>query len=197
MPSPFNPAAHEFLLANGYTHSAHPADFDDGTPESGPGYGGHPAYDQYTSAEDMVFISEGSRDTHFELRDLEAEAFEASMYTDEGAGELVEDDDEPVQPEAEFKAGWAAAQAALEAAGWREYGYTQGEHTWIHDSYPSAMISCLPTNSLDEGGWVHQCFPDGRTIETATDEDYSNMRDLGQGMTGQELVEHLSKGEHA
>lgn len=197
MPSPFNPAAHEFLLAHGYTHRLQPADFDDGTPESGPGYGGHPAYDEYTSAEDRVFVSEGSWDTDFELRDLEAEKYVDEYMAGNFEPQELEDEEGPeqVQPEAEFKAGWAAAQAALQAAGWYEYGYTQGEHTWIHDSYPTAMISCLLTNSKDEGGWVHTRTTDGSLALEDVSSD--GPVTLGQGLTGQELVEYLVEGEHA
>ena len=47
--TPFNPVAHEALLAAGYIYEQVPADWEDvGGPESGPQVVGHQAFDQYS-----------------------------------------------------------------------------------------------------------------------------------------------------
>jgi hypothetical protein len=55
--TPFDLAAHEFLLALGYTYEYVPAYQDDGTPTSGPETWGHPASDVYILGTDGVVIN--------------------------------------------------------------------------------------------------------------------------------------------
>jgi hypothetical protein len=72
-PPPVNPAAHEFLTANGYTHQYYPPDYDDGDPENGPGTWGCPGYDLYTSEEDEVYIDEYTKEAMVQARDKDLE----------------------------------------------------------------------------------------------------------------------------
>lgn len=78
MPSPFNPAAHEFLTANGYTHQYVPFEPDDGDLESGPGPNSQPAYDEYTSEEDYVYVASDG-ESGFAIRDHIAEDWVARI----------------------------------------------------------------------------------------------------------------------
>jgi hypothetical protein len=73
IPPPVNPAAHEFLIANGYTRNYCPPDFDDGDAENGPGTWGCPGYDWYTSEEDEVYIDEYNGHAEIQMRDKDLE----------------------------------------------------------------------------------------------------------------------------
>ena len=61
--APFNAAAHDFLVNNGYTHEFVEADWEDvGGPESGPQLSGHDAYDVYDPVDRdqrQIFILDG------------------------------------------------------------------------------------------------------------------------------------------
>ena len=84
-PAPFNPDAHAHLIALGYERTFHACDFhDDGDGESGPHLAGGPAWDEYTSADDWLAISDEGRFEHWEPRDHEREAYEAAMADDDG-----------------------------------------------------------------------------------------------------------------
>ena len=62
----FNTAAHAALIAAGYVHERHDADWQDtGDAENGPELSGGPAFDLYTDADSVVMISE-SGETAFE-----------------------------------------------------------------------------------------------------------------------------------
>ncbi len=88
MATPFNLALHEHLLALGYAWQQHPAEYgDDGDGESGPMPWGHPAWDEYEGPLDRVFYS-ALGVAEAQLRDLQAEAFEASL-ADEDEGEAL------------------------------------------------------------------------------------------------------------
>jgi hypothetical protein len=61
--APFNPAAHDHLLALGFTHERYEASWEDlGDAENGPQLSGGPAYDEY-QAEDgfTVYVGEDGR----------------------------------------------------------------------------------------------------------------------------------------
>jgi hypothetical protein len=75
MDGPANPAAHAFLTANGYEYEHCNTLMDDGDAENGPHLTGG-EWDEYTSAEDRVFIFEGKAE--FEVRDLLLEEAEAA-----------------------------------------------------------------------------------------------------------------------
>ena len=79
---PNNPAAHEYLLSLGYSHTYHEADFEDtGNGESGPMVTGWSGYDEYTGPDEYIFISDQGN-TDYGLRDLEAEKAAGEMYQD-------------------------------------------------------------------------------------------------------------------
>lgn len=71
----YNEDAHKQLVALGYEYERVEAEFDDGTPEDGPGTWGHPPYDQYTSDVDYIIIDESGHFVHHEMRDLKLEEF--------------------------------------------------------------------------------------------------------------------------
>jgi hypothetical protein len=55
--TPFNPAADEFLTANGYVWSRHPAFWEDvGDPENGPKIHGWAEHDLYESEESDIIV---------------------------------------------------------------------------------------------------------------------------------------------
>lgn len=86
---PFNSEVHANLLQAGYVHTQHPADFwDDGDAESGPCLNGHAGYDEYESADDRVIIDDEGKFAHYEVRDLEMEAYIAKMYPSDGYAEF-------------------------------------------------------------------------------------------------------------
>jgi hypothetical protein len=73
-PEPYNAALHEQLLALGFERVWHDAEWEDtGDAESGPALDGHPAWDEYTSASEIICIDEAGRVVHREERDLELE----------------------------------------------------------------------------------------------------------------------------
>ena len=76
---PFNLAAHEVLVAAGYSYSRVEADwYDAGDAENGPMLQGGPAYDLYEDANSHVVVGEDGN-SGFEWRDLEMEAYVESM----------------------------------------------------------------------------------------------------------------------
>lgn len=84
--APFNPDIHAALLVEGFTLTQHEDDFeDDGDAESGPHLTGGPAWDEYQSADEMIVVDHHGAVVHREPRDLEREAYEASMSDPEGA----------------------------------------------------------------------------------------------------------------
>lgn len=70
----FNQAAHEHLIAQGYLFSYHPADFDDGDSENGPGSWGHDAYNCYAGQEELVYVAANGTADH-EAVDHDAKDF--------------------------------------------------------------------------------------------------------------------------
>lgn len=71
----FNEAAHEHLLAHGYTYERMAATWEeDGDAESGPHVSGGPEFDQYTGADEYVFIAPSGLADH-EKRDAAHEAW--------------------------------------------------------------------------------------------------------------------------
>lgn len=71
-----NPEVHAQLIALGYRHTHSPAEGAGGDAESGPDYrSAHDAFDTYESATDYVVIDHRGHFVHYELRDLELEAF--------------------------------------------------------------------------------------------------------------------------
>ena len=75
--APFNAAAHDFLVNNGYTHEFYEAEWDDvGGPESGPKIVGHPAIDVYSPVDRSQCQIAISDDGNAELDPYPAEFYD-------------------------------------------------------------------------------------------------------------------------
>jgi hypothetical protein len=70
---PFNLEIHHHLVSLGYEFTPFPAEFDDGDPENGPGFGGCAAWDQYQNASEYICVESDGRVVHREDRDLNVE----------------------------------------------------------------------------------------------------------------------------
>jgi hypothetical protein len=90
---PFNPELHDWLVELGYAFTPHPAEWDDGDAENGPGSGGCDDWDQYEGPDEYIIIEPSGRVAHRAARDLELEAF----IDANGPGWIAELTDEPAR----------------------------------------------------------------------------------------------------
>ena len=81
----FNLEVHAHLIELGYTFAFREADFEDvGNGETGPILKGGPAYNEYASDEDYIFIDHKGHFAHYEKRDLAWENWIDEQYGVQG-----------------------------------------------------------------------------------------------------------------
>ena len=77
--------AHTFLTDEGaYVHDHIEAEWDDGDAESGPGCGGHPAFDMYSGDSHDIVLNEKGIMLDLQPRDFDFEAY-CQEHMDDGA----------------------------------------------------------------------------------------------------------------